>query len=340
MQIVRFGLTAALVVVAACGSDKSTTSIPVTEGGDSTIAPGSNTLPSGATFTSSKMAQQATSSSQNQADQSETATSGSDDNSGTSRHLGGALGIHASPNVTFANPMGADFNVTLNFAAYEGPDDCARNGNVQVNVSHGSDGTSDVVLSGSISESYSNDRTVMQSTEPNIRIVKRGARDAGQVIREIQGALRRTLNNAANPDTDFDYLINHTGTVVTDVYTSGTLSNRTINGTVTITDAQHGASATLAFENVGRATPATCLCPTSGTITVDYTAAGKSENTSHTFNGTCGQVVMVDLSAVATASASTQSSTSSAGTASSTSANGSVSSAATTTVLWDFCTPG
>jgi hypothetical protein len=166
----------------------------------------------------------------------------------------------------------------------------------------------------------------------------------GKVVREIRGTLRRMLQTTGDPNTDFDFLINHQSTVVTDLYTSSTLTSRTLSGTATVTDGNNAITAVITFNDVVRPAPSVCLCPTQGSITVNYTAGEATETITHTFNGTCGQVVVTEpWSAAVAVSRSAEATTASSATASSTTASsGTTASSAVYTSLsaWDFCTPG
>jgi len=355
-----------LALLAACGTEKSQATAA-----DETAANGANgssALPattSSLALGASKMAQQTTASSQSQADQSETATSGSDDQSGTSklvqkREQRGQLGIHPTSGIDFndliSGHLSGDFDVALDFNAWLGPDLGSANGNVTVSVHRGGDDGDDITLTGSIEQAYDDSRHIHQSTEPNITVTKKGSRGMGKVVRQIRGTLRRMLQSTGDPNTDFDFLINHQSTVVTDLYASSTLTSRTVSGTATVTDANNAVTAVITFNDVVRPAPSVCLCPTQGSITVAYTAAGVTQTITHAFNGTCGQVVVTEpwsTAAVANGSAqamaalsgsssgvsgTASSSTASAGTASSSTTAGSA--VHTSLSTWDLCTPG
>ncbi len=336
---------ACFAALAACGSNKTTSSTTA----NTTGSTGTTGTASKYALNSSTMAEQATTSCQNQADQSETATSGSDDSSGTSKltldqSRGGFLGIHPQPGIDFNMPVAGDFNVALNFQSYVGPDSCTSDGNVQVYVQHHANGDNSIVLQGTIQQSYANGHDIEQSTDPTITIVKQGTRAGGRVVREINGIVHRTLMSADNPNADFNFLIDHNGTVVTDIYVSGSLSSRTITGNSSITDGTSGDSAVITFTNVVRPAPTTCLCPTAGTISVAYTHANATETISHAFNGTCGQVTISEnLSAAAAvaagATATTAPSSTTASATGSTTASASAATSSTSTVTWDNCIP-
>lgn len=295
MNLRVIGLTGAMALVVGCGSSPSKTAAQADATGEAQTNPAPTAASTRYALTSSKIAQQSTASSQTQADQSETATSGADDGSGTSkradRKRGGQLGIDAPAGITLTGgPITADFNVTLDFNAYLGPNAATSQGRVHGDVRHGPDGDCDVVLTGSITESFSGSRDVKQATNPNVHIVKKGTRAAGKVVRQISGFVRRSLADAQDANNDFDLSLDHTGTLVTDLYADNALTTRTLQGTVQVVDAKSGAMGTVTFNNVTRPDPAQCLCPTSGTITVALTRGTNTEVVTHTFSSTCGVV--------------------------------------------------
>lgn len=321
-----------LAFMAACGSDKKTSSstASTTDESSSTSAAVST-----AATTASKMAQQTTISSQSQADQSETATSGSDDSSGTtdssSKKKGGSLQINPDPTIDFNNVLASDFNVALNFNNYIAADNASTNGDLSAKVHKGSNGNVTVSLEGTINQTYPNGQQIHQSCEPNFAVTKQGTKDTGKVVRDLRGIVIRTLESAENPNLDFNFRINHTDTIVTDLYTTSDLTSRTITGTATISDANNTDSAVITFNNVVRPNPSVCLCPTEGSITVALTENSTTDTITNTFNGTCGQVA---VSESVSASVAVSTSTKTAATTSSTTA-----ASTQTVVTWDFCTP-
>jgi hypothetical protein len=335
MRTSILGLTASLALVAACGSDKTVDEAP---------APVLGPI-SASKLASSKMVEQATTSTQTQADQSETATSGSDDASGTSKASAnqrrGEVNIRVTPTVNFTNPLSADFNVVLDFNNYVGPNAAAQNGNVQIVVRGGkSKDDHGMVITGDVSETYDGNHKIKQSTEPNIQINKSGNRGVGRVVREIKGVVRRALQDATDPNDTFNFLIDHTDTIVTDLYEANILSSRAINGTVKVTDTTNAAKALITFNNVSRPAPSTCLCPTSGNITVAYTREGNTEATSHAFSSTCGEVVITDVAASAPTSTTVKATASAESTANDASlATASAPTSVSSKVTWAFCTP-
>ena len=333
MPVYRFtALVGAMTFFVGCGSSPSASSNASSAAATAADTTGATiAAPNAVSLTGSKIAQQSTSSAQAQADQSETATSGSDDGSGTSkmaniRH-GGVLGVRPSAGAVLGNgPISADFNVTLDFNAYLGPNSATANGAMSVDVHHGMGGDCNVYLTGSITETFSGGREIHQSTDPNIHVAKMGTRAVGRVVREIDGIVRRTLANAQDANEDFDLLIDHTGTTVTDLYLDSTLSSRSITGTIMVTDETTQATATVAFNDVTRPNPETCLCPTSGSITVTLVTAATTETSTHAFTATCGQVQVT-----VTGSAKTTSSTASSPTSAAADVD--------QTVTWGYCTP-
>lgn len=338
---------------AACGSDKKTAA--TTEG---TASDGSGATPlSALALNASKMAQQATASSQSQADQSETASSGSDDNSGTAdsangtpslaKGRGGELGIRPQPGVDFNQVVAIDFNVSLDFNAYVGPNQATANGNVNVAIRHGSNGNSNITLQGTIEETDSKGHHLRQSTEPNITVAKEGSRKGGKVVRELRGIIRRTLT-ADTAAASFDLLIDHTDTIVTDLYANSSLTNRTISGSASVTDADSGDSAVLTFTNLTRSSPKVCLCPTGGSISAAYTHAGTTKTIDHTFSTTCGEVTVEEhltaaASAKATDTAAATTTTAAQGLTTSsdgTSVSSGIQTSVSAKVVWANCIPG
>jgi hypothetical protein len=306
MRYLSLGLTAVIALIVSCGNDAR--DVPPAAPPD--IAP--EVLPktppeiepavvrtlSASTFSAAKMVGETTWSLQNYADQSETATSGFDDASGTgvsSQPRGGSLVLSVEPNSFFESPKSGNANLTLAFNAFlAGSSYRAQTGTMNIVVRGEIGGNeSSLVMNGELTEDQGG-YTVKQSEEPNVRVLKIGSRGDGQVTRKISGTIRRTMGKDFTAGDNFNLIINHNNTVVTDLYTNNSLQKRTITGTVDVMDAAGSATARLTYTNVERPTPIACLCPTSGNISMAYVDGGMTKTTTHTFNEVCGEVFITE----------------------------------------------
>lgn len=287
----RFGRLIVIGILAGCGSYSSKSSSSPPQPDAPWQVPITNLKD---THYSVKALKQAYADATELADLTETMTTGLDDRSG-------ALSTPRppSPQFTFAVDIAVDFNAVTQPFVTEATfySLSSASGSVDGNAKfHGAPKVAFVASQGNVQvlelkPTFSLKRTsnanevISVYAEGNLTITKSGRRQDGKVERVLRGDVHRVLTSPTDSNVSFDYHFTYKDLKVSDAYTAGRLTSRTLEGEVAIVGGY-----SVQFHETNRSDVALCLCPTSGSATGSFPHGDEGDEAiTFSFGNACGE---------------------------------------------------